>query len=95
MTTPSDGKPQMLRVFVNGNAIDVARGASASDVVRTWSPAAAEAVARGDQVINDSRGLPVRRDLLVEAGSIFRVVRAPRRDSGSPPDDSDEPEAGT
>jgi hypothetical protein len=69
------------RVFVNGVALVVPRGATALDAVRGWSPEAAEAVARGASIITDSRGLPTSADVRVEAGAIFRVVpvRAARR----------------
>jgi hypothetical protein len=69
------------RVFVNGVAVDVPRGATALDAVRGWSLDAAEAVAKGASIITDSRGLPTPADVRVEAGAIFRVlpVRATTR----------------
>jgi hypothetical protein len=84
------GRP--LRVFVNAVGVDVGAGSTALDAVRVWNPAEADAVARGERMITDSRGLPVRGDVVVQAGSIFRLVAARR--AGAPrsdlPDDVDE-----
>jgi hypothetical protein len=67
-----------LRVFVNAVGVNVGAGSTALDAVRVWNPAEADAVARGERVITDSRGLPVRGDVVVQAGSIFRLVVARR-----------------
>jgi hypothetical protein len=63
-----------VRVFVNGVALDAPSGATALDAVRGWSSEVAEAVARGERVITDSRGLPAPPDALVQAGAIFRII---------------------
>ena len=74
-----------LRVFVNAVGVDVGAGSTALDAVRVWNPGEADAVTRGERVITDSRGLPVRGDVLVQAGSIFRLVAARR--AGAPRSD--------
>ncbi|HKO15639.1 MAG TPA: hypothetical protein VJU87_05330, partial [Gemmatimonadaceae bacterium] len=76
MSPPSHPPERLLRVFVNGDGVDVPRGATALDAVREWNAAAAEAVRAGAQIITDSRGLPASADGLVQAGSIFRVLPA-------------------
>jgi hypothetical protein len=74
----TDDSSRPLRVFVNGTGVDVPAGASVLDAVRRWSADEAAAVASGERVITDSRGLPVAADLRVSAGSIFRLVPARR-----------------
>lgn len=64
------------RVFVNGTALDVRRGATILDAVRQWDAAAANAVDRGTSLITDSRGLPAAPDAPIQAGAIFRVIPA-------------------
>ena len=78
MTSPSSpsSPPSMVRAFVNANGVDVPRGATALDAVRAWNAAEADAVRRGERVITDSRGLPVDATVVVQAGSIFRLVNA-------------------
>ncbi|PYP65812.1 MAG: hypothetical protein DMD26_09800 [Gemmatimonadetes bacterium] len=68
-----------VRVFVNAAAVDVPPGSSVLDAVRRWSEDEAVAVARGDRVITDSRGLPVTADFRVSAGSIFRLAPSRKR----------------
>lgn len=70
--------PDMVRVFVDGTAVQVPRGATALDAVRAADPAAADAVRAGGKLVTDSRGLPTDPEQPVSAGSIFRLV--PRRD---------------
>lgn len=70
--------PDMVRVFVDGTAVEVPRGATALDAVRAADPAAAEAVSAGGKLVTDSRGLPADPAQAVSAGSIYRLV--PRRD---------------
>jgi hypothetical protein len=80
---------RMLRVFVNGKGVDVAEGATAMDAVRASDASAADDVARGAQLITDSRGLPVDNATTIQAGAIFRLVpkRARAQDAS---DDADE-----
>jgi hypothetical protein len=66
--------PGTIRVFVNGSGVDVPPGSTALDAVRRMDPTAADAVERGARVVTDSRGLPVSRDVVVQAGSIFRLI---------------------
>ena len=79
-----------FRVFVNGAALELERGATALDAVRAADPAAADAVAAGARVITDSRGLPADPAAPAFAGAIYRVVRAPRDDPGRAADARDE-----
>ncbi len=69
----------MLRVFVDGKAVDVARGATLLDAVRAADAALADAVAAGTRAISDSRGLVVPPGGLVSAGTVLRVVSARAR----------------
>jgi hypothetical protein len=85
--------PRSLRVFVNATGVDVSAGSTALDAVRAWNAAEADAVAHGERLITDSRGLPVNADIVVQAGSIFRLVSG--RKSAAPitseaPDDDAE-----
>lgn len=83
--------PRSLRVFVNAHGVDVPGGASALDAVRCWNEAEAMAVARGERVITDSRGLRIDGATRVSAGSIFRLVPVRQRDGAvEAPDDSDD-----
>jgi hypothetical protein len=75
--------PRPVRVFVNATGIDVPAGSSALDAVRRWSDAEAEAVARGERVITDSRGLPIDAQSRVSAGTIFRLIPARQRPAAS------------
>ena len=78
------------RVFVNGTALDVPRGATTLDAIRQWDAAAADEVGRGASLVTDSRGLPAVPDAPIQAGAIFRVIpaRANRSASGSGPEES-------
>jgi hypothetical protein len=78
------------RVFVNGVGLEVPTGATALDAVRGWSAAAADAVARGESIITDSRGLPARGDAPIQAGAIFRVVPVRNRPTAAASDRRDE-----
>ncbi|MEA3247121.1 MAG: hypothetical protein U9Q74_13300 [Gemmatimonadota bacterium] len=77
-------EPATLRVFVDGAAVDVPRGATLLDAVRAADPALAEAVAAGERAIADSRGLVVPAGGPVSGGAVLRVVsaRARRADAG-------------
>jgi hypothetical protein len=77
-------------VFVNGVGLDLPAGATALDAVRGWRPDAADAVARGDSLITDSRGLPAPPDAPVQAGAIFRVIPARQRPAVDERDGGDE-----
>jgi len=85
---------ETVRIFVNAAAVDVPAGSSVLDAIRRWSEQEATAVARGDRVITDSRGLPVSEEVRVSAGSIFRLVPARKRTAapleGNTNDDADD-----
>jgi len=68
-----------MRVYVNAVPLDVPDGSTALDAVRAWDAAAADAVARGEKVLADSRGLPASPDTPLYGGAIFRVLPARRR----------------
>lgn len=68
-----------VRVFVNAVGVNVPAGASILDAVRALSATDAEAVARGEKLVTDSRGLPIGADKTVSAGSIFRLLPVRKR----------------
>ena len=72
---------RMIRAFVNARGVDVPPGTTALEAVRAFSASEADAVARGERIITDSRGLPVGGEVVVQAGSIFRLVNG-RKGSG-------------
>jgi hypothetical protein len=76
-----------MRVYVNSTGLDVPDGATALDAVRAWDTAAADAVATGERVIADSRGLPASPDSPAHGGAIYRVLPARRRHDGDEPSD--------
>jgi hypothetical protein len=79
--------PPTVRVFVDERAVEVPRGATALDAVRAHDPAAAAAVAAGDRVVTDSRGLPTDAAGPTHAGAIYRIIPARRRaDAGAEPE---------
>ncbi|HEX6052341.1 MAG TPA: hypothetical protein VFZ21_23910 [Gemmatimonadaceae bacterium] len=76
-----------MRVYVNAVALDLPDGSTALDAVRAWSAPAADAVAAGEKVLADSRGLPASPDTPLHGGAIFRVLPARRRHDGDEPSD--------
>lgn len=86
--------PASIRVFVNGTGVDVPRTARVLDAVRAWRADEADATARDERVVTDSRGLPVNASTATYAGAIYRVVAARRRDGEATPraaEDADAP----
>lgn len=75
-------EPDRLRVFVNGAAGDVPRGATLLDAVRAVDPALAEAVAAGTRAIADSRGLVVAPSAAATGGAVMRVISARTKQDG-------------
>lgn len=63
-----------VRVYVNGRGVDAPASGSPVDAVRVADPALADAIAAGDRLITDSRGLPVESGMTLYNGAIFRVV---------------------
>jgi hypothetical protein len=76
-----------MRVFVNAIALDLPDGSTALDAVRAWNASAADAVAAGEKVLADSRGLPASPDTPLHGGAIFRVLPARRRHEADEPGD--------
>lgn len=79
-------EPESLRVFVNGTALWLPRGARILDAVRALDPAAAAAVSAGDRAVTDSRGLPVALDAPLAGGTVLRLVsgRSLREEEAEP-----------
>jgi tagatose-1,6-bisphosphate aldolase non-catalytic subunit AgaZ/GatZ len=65
-----------IRVYVNGQGVDVPRGATALDALRVADPDAARLVEEGKRALVDSRGLGLSPTAVLSAGSIVRVVSA-------------------
>ncbi len=76
-----------MRVYVNAVALDLPDGSTALDAVRAWNAPAADAVAAGEKVLADSRGLPASPDAPLHGGAIFRVLPARRRPDADEPSD--------
>jgi hypothetical protein len=75
-----------VRVYINAKAVDVPSAATALDAVKAWDATAGDAIASGERMITDSRGLPADPKAPVHNGAIFRIVRARQ-----PEDDTPEP----
>ena len=73
-----------VRVFVNGQGLDVPAGGTALDAVAVHSAGDADAVHEGRLLVTDSRGLPVPADSLLFNGAVFRLVPNRERDSADP-----------
>jgi hypothetical protein len=65
-----------VRVYVNGDPVDVAGTATAFDAITQWDAAVAAEVHSGSRVVVDNRGLPTPADSPVYWGAIFRIVSA-------------------
>lgn len=76
-------RPDSLRIFIGARGVDVPPGATALDAVDALDPAAANAVRLGEQIVTDSRGLPIDAGTEVQAGAILRLI--PRRDRSARP----------
>ncbi|MEP6904899.1 MAG: hypothetical protein ABI875_02375 [Gemmatimonadales bacterium] len=70
-----------LRVYVNGQPVDVAKSATVLDAVECADPLLAAEVSSGDSVVADSRGLPIEPDAAVYGGAILRVAPVRRRET--------------
>jgi adenosine deaminase len=68
-----------VTVFVNERAVEVARGATVRDAVRSFDRGLADLLG-GAAYVTDARGLPVDAgDAIAEAGAVFRVVVSAKR----------------
>jgi hypothetical protein len=65
-----------VRVYVNGDPVDVAQAATALEAITDWDPASAAEIRSGTRLVVDNRGLPIPADTPVYWGAIFRVVSA-------------------
>lgn len=65
---------ETIRVYINAQGIELPRGSTVEDALRTWNAEEAHAVARGERAVTDSRGLPASLADGVAPGSILRVV---------------------
>lgn len=63
-----------VRVYVNGDPVDVAKTATAFDAIAEWDAAVAAEIHSGSRVVVDNRGLPTPADSPVYGGAIFRIV---------------------
>jgi hypothetical protein len=76
---------QLVRIFVNERAVEVAPGTAVEAAVAVVDAGLAEALRRGRAYVTDGVGRPIDPRAPAAAGAIFRVVRsAPRH--ASPPD---------
>ena len=73
-----------MRVYVNAVPVDVPVGGTALDAVRIWNAAAADAVAAGDRMLTDSRGLPIAADAPLSNGTVLRLISNRVRDDADP-----------
>jgi hypothetical protein len=85
----SAATPGTVRVFVNAVGVDVPAGSSVLEAIRGWSEAEAGAIARGEKMVTDSRGLPIDTDHRVSAGSIFRLLPVRNRGRAAEAADAD------
>jgi hypothetical protein len=63
-----------VRIYVNGEKIDVPKIATVLGALEIHDSAAAANIRRGTHVLADSRGLPTTPDSPVYDGAIYRVV---------------------
>jgi hypothetical protein len=66
----------LLTVFVNNTAVQVAATGTVLDAVRAFDAAEGDAVAAGTRGVTDSRGLPIAGSAPLHGGAIFRLVSA-------------------
>lgn len=75
---------------MDGRGADAPAGGTALDAIRAADPSLADAVARGDRRITDSRGVDLAADAPTHGGAIYRVlpVRPPREPALDGTDDA-------
>ena len=69
----------VIRVFVNGSAVDVAAGTDVATAVAATDPAMAEMIEKGGAYVTDGRGIEVDPAARLSAGAILRVIVRARR----------------
>jgi hypothetical protein len=67
---------ETVRIYVNGQGVDVPASVSALEALTVWNPVVAATVRSGERLITDSRGIAAAHDGPVHNGAIFRIVRA-------------------
>lgn len=72
-------KGPAVRVYVDGQGVDVHADATALDAVRVADPALAALIAAGERALTDSRGVLIASDTRVHGGAIYRVVSSRAR----------------
>jgi hypothetical protein len=78
--------PTTVRLFVDERLVEVPRGATVLEALRTLDARLADAVAAGGSVVTDSRGLPIDAGAPTHGGAIYRILPARRRaDAGAEP----------
>ena len=75
-TTVNDSSalPSEIRVFVNERGVSIPRGSVALDAVRAHSENEAAEITAGRARLTDSRGLPMLPDVVINGGTIMRVL---------------------
>jgi hypothetical protein len=68
-----------IRVFVNGDVVDLPAGASAGEAVRTFDAALGDRIAGGAAYVTDGRGIEIDPAAPLASGAILRVVVSARR----------------
>jgi len=63
-----------IRAYVDGVGVDVVPPATVIDAITAASAELAAAVAAGERIVTDSRGLPISGESPLHGGSIFRVL---------------------
>lgn len=74
----------IIPVFVNGQRVEVPRGATAADAAAGFDPALATGAAA--VALTDARGLPVAPDTVLVTGDILRAAASARRAAGTDAD---------
>ncbi len=69
---------EMIRVYVNEQAVEVTAGARASAAVAVHNPELAEKIAAGGAYITDGRGIRLESETLLGPGAILRVIVSAR-----------------
>jgi hypothetical protein len=68
-----------VRVFINGNMVDVGQGATVADALLALGGGVAEKLAAGVAYVTDGRGIELDPTAPLANGAILRVVVRARR----------------